>query len=258
MTAKPLIIAHRGASSHAPENTLASFQMAIDAGADGVEFDVRLAKDGVAVVIHDATLKRTGLRSGKVADFTSKQLGKIDVGSWFNAKMPQKASAAFAMQTVPTLAQTLDWMKAAEGLIYIELKTTPQNVAELSKAVCDLIRNSPMLPRIIIKSFRLAVISEVRKYLPDVQTCALFSPSITKFLRRRKHIVAMAQEFGAHQISLHRSLVTRKLIALAGEARIPVTVWTADDPKWIARSGELGIRALITNDPGKLSEARDG
>jgi glycerophosphoryl diester phosphodiesterase len=79
----PLIIAHRGASAVAPENTIAAFRRAIEVGADGVEFDVRLARDGVPVVIHDSTLERTaGLKRG-VSDLTSEELSQIDVGSWF-------------------------------------------------------------------------------------------------------------------------------------------------------------------------------
>jgi len=81
MSRSPLIIAHRGASAHAPENTLAAFLLALEAGADGVEFDVQLAKNGVPAVIHNATLTRTGLRNERVADLTSLQLAKIDVGA---------------------------------------------------------------------------------------------------------------------------------------------------------------------------------
>ncbi len=103
----PLIIAHRGVSAHAPENTLAAIRMAIDAGVDGVEFDVRLASDGVPVVIHDATLNRTGRHKGRVSAFTSNDLCQIDVGSWFNAKCPKLARSAFVGETIPTLWQVL-------------------------------------------------------------------------------------------------------------------------------------------------------
>ena len=91
MTDAPLIIGHRGASAHAPENTLAAFRMAIDAGADGIEFDVQLAKDGVPVVIHDFDLKRTGAYDVRVADLTSAELSGVDAGSWFNAVHPDMA-----------------------------------------------------------------------------------------------------------------------------------------------------------------------
>lgn len=253
----PLIVGHRGASAHAPENTLAAFQMALDVGADGVEFDVQLAKDGVPVVIHDDNLKRTGLRDERVVDLTSKQLGKIDVGSWFNAKYPKRARPEFASETVPTLARVLKLLKSSDGPIYIELKCENTNFKPLAAAVCDLIRSSPILPRMIVKSFRLAAIPEVRCLLPGVQTAALFEPSIMTILRRRKHIIAIAREFGAHQISLHRSLATAKLTALAAQAQMPVTVWTADNPKWIARCQKRGIGALITNDPASQISARN-
>lgn len=256
MSDVPKIIAHRGASAHAPENTLAAFQMALDAGADGVEFDVRLAKDGVPVVIHDATLERTGLRSDNVSDLTSKQLGKIDVGSWFNRKFPNRARPEFANETAPTLVQVLRVLKGTDRLIYIELKCGDADVAPLAEAVCDVIRDSPLLPRIIVKSFKLAAIPAVRHHLPDVQTAALFDRTILGFLRRRKHIIAIAREFGAHQISLHRSLVTPKLVSLAHDAYMPVTIWTVDNSKWLKRCQKLRIGALITNDPGKMIAAR--
>ncbi len=256
MSYTPLIIGHRGDSHYAPENTLAAFRMALEKGANGLEFDVQPAKDGVPVVIHDADLRRTGLRDERVADLTSKQLSKIDIGSWFNKKNPDRANAAYAAETVPTLEQVLALQQKTSGPIYIELKCDESNFKPLVSAVCDLIRTSPMLPRTIVKSFRLAAIPEVRCLLPEVQTAALFEPSIMTVLRRRKHIVAMAREFGAHQISLHYSLATRKLTSLAAEAQMPVTIWTADDPKWIDRCRRRGIGSLITNDPQKLLAAR--
>ena len=256
MKSEPLIIGHRGSSAHAPENTLAAFQMAIDAGADGIEFDVRLAADSVPVVIHDANLRRTGNRLEIVADKTAKQLGKIDVGSWFNSKFPTNSSPTFARQTIPTLAQTLKLFESFDGWFYIELKATDRDFCALATAVCDEIRDSPLLSRIIVKSFKLAAIAEVRHQLPDVETAALFSPKIMDFLRRRRHILAIAHEFGATQISLHKSLITPALMKRANLAGIPVTVWTVDNIKWTNRCRRLGIGALITNDPGAFTARR--
>ena len=256
MTSSPFIIGHRGASSYAPENTLAAFQLAIDAGADGIEFDVQLARDAVPVVIHDATLKRTGLRGESINEMTSNQLGKVDVGSWFNAKYPTRANTAFSRETVPTLTQVLDLCRDFRGLIYIELKVNVPDYISLAAAVCDVIGNSPQLTQMIVKSFRLGAIPEVRHRLPDVQTAALFEPTILDYLRRHKYMIALAREFGAHQISLHHSLVTRKLTAAAAESQMPITIWTADNTKWVAKCQKLGIGALITNDPAKLIAKR--
>ncbi|HEX3100695.1 MAG TPA: glycerophosphodiester phosphodiesterase family protein, partial [Pyrinomonadaceae bacterium] len=158
MSKPPLIIGHRGASAHAPENTLAAFQMAIDAGADGIELDVQLAKDGVPVVIHDATLERTGLRPESVAQLTSKQLAKIEIGSWFNAKYPKRANAAYSREMVPTLVEVLELCRDFGGLIYIELKVNVPDYKSLAVAVCEVIRDSPQLSHMIVKSFKLAAI----------------------------------------------------------------------------------------------------
>ena len=257
MSSLPLIIAHRGASYDAPENTLAAFQMAIDGGAEGVEFDVQLSSDGVPVVIHDPTLERTGSRKERVADLTSDQLATVDVGSWFNQRFRKRANPNFAEETVPTLSMVLELLSRFNGLIYIEIKADSGASRELTKAVCDAIRSSPLLPQIIVKSFKLAVIPEVRCQLPTVKTAALFAPKIMSFLRRRKYIIAVAQEFGADQISLHRSMVTQGLVRRAKEANMSLTIWTADDPKWITRCREAGVGALITNDPRRMIQYRD-
>lgn len=246
---RPLIIAHRGASADAPENTLAAFRAAIDAGADGVEFDVQLAGDGVPVVIHDTDLRRTAGVDRSVVDLNSNQLSKLDVGSWF--------APHFRAETVPTLEQTLHLLRDFKGLVYIELKCELNNVKPLAAAVCGLIGASPLLPQTIVKSFRLAAIPEVRALVPQVQTAALFEPSIMTILRRREYIIAMAREFGADQLSLHHSLATTKLCSLAAAANLPVTVWTVDNAAWLRRSSERSIRALITNQPTKLINQRE-
>lgn len=253
----PLIIGHRGASSYAPENTLAAIKLAVDLGSDGVEFDVQLASDGVPVVIHDDDLRRTGSLSSKVADLSSEELRKVDVGSWFNVKYPKLSNADFVRQTVPTLTQVLDLLEDFHGLIYIELKPTNINFHELTRAVCGVILDSPLLPQIIVKSFHLGVIREIKHHLPKVQTAALFGPGFIRLLWRRKHIVTIARECGADQISLHYSLVTKSFMSFAAAEDLLVTVWTVDDPKWVSQCRDLGIKATITNDPAKLLTYRE-
>jgi len=246
---RPLIIAHRGDSAHAPENTLAAFQMAIDAGAEGVEFDVRLAADGVPVVIHDHNLLRTGSLSAKISQMSSQELSQADVGSWFNRAFPRRARREFAKETVPILKDVLEFLRDFRGLIYVELKAGEMNFQELSAAVCDCVRDSPQLSQMIVASFKVGAITMVRHQLPKVQTAALFAPEIMTYLRRREHIITLAREFGAHQISVHYTLVTPTLARLAADAGMPLTVWTVDDPKWLARRKDLHIKTLITNDP---------
>ena len=257
MTASPLIIAHRGASYDAPENTLAAFRLAVEASAEGVEFDVQLSRDGVPVVIHDATLERTGSRIVRVADLTYKNLSEVDVGTWFNSTHPKRAVADYTKETIPTLAQVLDLLSGFEGLIYVELKASEHDHRELARAVCETMLSSHLLPQMIVKSFKLAVIPEVRCLLPEVKTAALFAPQIMNFLKKRRQIVEIAREFGADQISIHRSMLTRGLMKKACEANMPVTMWTADKPLWLKRCRKLGVRALITNKPAMMIKARE-
>ena len=252
---RPQIIAHRGASGNAPENTLAAFQLAMQHGAEGVEFDVHLAKDGVPVVIHDDDLRRTAMQPVRVADLTSKELAKVDVGSRFNQRHPERANPTFSRETVPTLVKVLDLLKSCSGPIYIELKCDEMNCKSLVTAVCNVIRDSPQLSQMILKSFKLGAIPEVRHLLPFLQTAALFAPEIMLFLRRRENIITLAREFGANQISVHHTLITPRLVKLAAEARMPLTVWTVDDPIWVIRRRNLGIGAVITNYPARMLAA---
>ena len=257
-TSHPLIIAHRGASSRAPENTLAAFRRAIDDGADGVEFDVRLSKDGVPVVIHDATLGRTAGIKKRVADLTAEELSRLDAGSWFNVAHPARARSEFAREGVSSLRTVLETVESSPGPIYVELKCEAErDLSPLIDAVCNEIEQSPFLNRIILKSFRLGVIPQVRAVLPDVRTAALFAPQVMRFLRKEKYLINIARELGADHLSLHKSLVNRKLIRKAEKYGMPVTVWTANSPRWIARATKQGVFAIITNDPLKMLARRD-
>ena len=251
-----MIIAHRGASAAAPENTLAAFRKAIEDGADGIEFDVRLDGDGAAVVFHDSDLKRIAGLDGKLINFPVEDLQKIDAGSWFNRVFPKLADESFSGETIPTLRQVLDLLKDFPGLIYIELKCLKREIEPLAAAVCREIAASPLFPNIIVKSFRLEVIPEIRRRCPGVATAALFAPKIRTILRREKHFLNIAQEFRAEQISLHYSLASRRLMLGAEQRNLPVTVWTVDNTRWIRRANDLGIKALITNKPARLLAKR--
>src|SRR3954471_2723455 len=98
---RPLILGHRGSSALAPENTLAAFKRCIEDGADGFEFDVRLSRDAVPVVIHEASLQRTSGQRLLVSDLTVSELQQIDAGSWFNRQYPERAQASYDRETVP-------------------------------------------------------------------------------------------------------------------------------------------------------------
>ena len=113
---EPLIIGHRGACAVAPENTITAFRSAILAGADGIEFDVRLSRDGLTVVIHDDTLKRTGLIDRPVSELTATELQQVDVGSWFARRSEQNS---FFGERLPLLPQVFDLFSQ---LVQIDVK----------------------------------------------------------------------------------------------------------------------------------------
>ncbi|HEU4932855.1 MAG TPA: glycerophosphodiester phosphodiesterase family protein, partial [Pyrinomonadaceae bacterium] len=165
----PLIIGHRGASAVAPENTMAAFREAIAVGADGIEFDVRLTRDGVPVVIHDRDLRRTGGLPHRVADLNSSELAKIGVGSWF--------ARSFANETVPSLAELFTLFQSNNSTLYLEMKCdSPNEYAPLAEACCRMIDDYDFKERVIIECFQLPALREINS---DIKTVALFEPSIS-------------------------------------------------------------------------------
>jgi glycerophosphoryl diester phosphodiesterase len=254
----PLIIAHRGASALAPENTLAAFKKAIEVGADGVELDVRLSKDGVPVVIHDATLLRTTGVNERVADLTAEQLSRLDAGTWFNAAYPARARPEFAAEGVASLRSVLQLLEMIEGPVYIEVKSeTGEDVSPVVDAVCREIAESPLLKKVIVESFHLGAIPRMRAVLPGVQTAALFAPKFLRLVRKEKYLINIARELGADHLSLHNALVSRQLARKAERYGMPVTVWTVNTARWLSRAAKHGLYAVITDDPSKLVTSRE-
>ncbi len=252
----PLIIAHRGASAVAPENTLAAFQRAIEEGADGLEFDVRLAKDGVPIVFHDAQLRRIANRNVSVIKFTAEELQTLDVGSWFNLKYPKKANEKFSRETIPTLEQFLSFLGDYRGLLYLELKCKEAEISTLVKNVTEIVKKSKLFPNIIIKSFKLKAVTETNKILPEVRTAALFAPEVMTILRKQIRLIEKARECHADELSLHFSLATHKIVKRAEKQGMPTIIWTADHPVWVKRASEIGLKAIITNNPARLLAKR--
>lgn len=252
-----MIIAHRGASAFAPENTFAAFSRAIADGADGIEFDVRLAKNGVPVVFHDSTLDRIGLQQGLIDELSVSELQKIDIGSWFNQRNASLSDRSFTAERIPTLIDLLAYLKDYKGLIYVELKCRKGEIAPLVKAVCELIGKSNLLPQIIVKCFKLRAIALTKVLLPNAYTASLFAPKVLNMFRKKKHILTEAEDCLADEISLHYSLATKKLVSRAHRQGLPTTIWTADNPRWVRRATKLGINAVITNNPASLLAERD-
>lgn len=251
-SARPLIIGHRGAAAVAPENTLVSFTRAFADGADGIEFDVRLTRDHIPVVIHDATLKRTAARTGFVAALSAAELSTTDVGSWFNRRFPVHARAEYAHATVPTLAQALELPKPAGGVLYVELKCEPGEAHALAARVVETVHEHGVDGACVIESFTLAAVAQVHRLAPHLRAAALFDRGVAHPLPSFRAILARARACGAHELALHHTLANARTIAAAHKAGFPVVVWTVDNPARVGRYRALGVRALITNDPARM------
>jgi glycerophosphoryl diester phosphodiesterase len=259
MSEPPLIIGHRGASAIAPENTLAAFARAIQDGADGIEFDVQLSRDGVPVVIHDATLDRTGLIPGVVSELSSDVLRETDVGSWFG-KQSRNANADFTGEKLPSLQQVFEYFADSDALLYVEIKSTGGYADELAAQVVRAIQAHTISQQVVVSSFDLSLVQAVKTIDSTIRTAALFEPRISapSTLLRKLKLVQVAKDIAADEICLHHSLASSRLITEAKRCELDVVVWTVDDPKWLERAGSQTVKALITNDPAGMLRHRRG
>lgn len=223
---RPLIIGHRGASAVAPENTIAAFEAAIEAGADGIEFDVRLASDSVPVVIHDETLYRTHRVRQRIADSSVNQLNEFDV---------------------PSLAQVFELFSSNNLLLYLEMKGKE---TQLAVECCGLVDQYRLKERVIFECFEHSALQTIKNIDSTLRTAALFQPPSSFIVKR-------ALGIEANEIALHHRLTNKRNVERARLADLNVVTWTVDDPAWIKRAQELGIHALITNDPAALIAARN-
>jgi glycerophosphoryl diester phosphodiesterase len=247
----PLIIGHRGASARAPENTHAAFELAFHWGADGIEFDVRLARDGVPVVIHDASLLRTALLERMVEEFDSTTLAKFYAGEWYNVKNPDRAVEGFERETIPTLSEVLE--KYGERYLYVEMKCEePTLRAELAGAVVHLIREHKLGERLVVKSFEHDALVEVKRLAPEIRTAALFGRSWPRPFIPAAKIIAEAEACGADEISLHRSLLRKATVEAARRRGFEVVVWTVNSSFLLRRATALDVRAVITDNPSQI------
>jgi glycerophosphoryl diester phosphodiesterase len=248
----PLIIGHRGAAACAPENTLISFERAFCDGADGIEFDVRLARDRAAVVIHDATLSRTGRREETVAALTSEELSSVDVGTWFNLRHPSGARQEYTGVSVPTLAEVFERFGASRGLLYVEMKCGPNDSRALAAEVARLVRLYSLFDRVVVESFHHDAIAEIKRIDASLRTAALFEPKGTRPFPSIRKMIERALYVRADELALHRLLATRRNVAEAHVAGLPTVVWTVDNPAWVERAITYGVHAVITNDPARM------
>lgn len=240
---RPLIIAHRGASAYAPENTTAAIELSWEMNADGAEFDIYTARDNTVVAIHDTDTSR--VTDGKIvktiAETDSADLCGIDVGTWKDKK--------FSGICIPTLDQVFENIPPGK-LMVIEIKDKPETVAHTAAAIR---RTGKSMDQFIIISFKMEVCDEARKLLPEIPVYWLDSPKKPKPGEKMKPFTNKVIEEGlAHNlpgINLNYKGVTEQLVKDAHAAGLKLLVWTVDEPDDIRRMAEWGVDAITTNKP---------
>jgi glycerophosphoryl diester phosphodiesterase len=231
----PLIIGHRGASAVAPENTMTAFREAIAAGSDGIEFDVRLSRDGVPVIIHDNSLRRTTGLPHRIADLTWPELEALNV-------------------EVPGLEQLFTLFETNNSMLFLEMKCdSPSEHRPLAEACCKLIDEHSFKGRVFIECFDSRALEVVKTIDSGIKTATLFHSALsTPSVLLDQRIIDQTTAIGASAVALHHRLARERLVQKAKDAGLHVAVWTVDDPAWIEHARAIGVDALITNDPAAM------
>ncbi|MFI6081805.1 glycerophosphodiester phosphodiesterase [Streptomyces sp. NPDC051217] len=255
--ADPLVIAHRGASAYAPENTLAAVDKAEELGIDWVENDVQRTKDGQLVVLHDTDLKRTtdveqvfpDRAPWNVKEFTAAEVARLDAGSWFGAE--------WAGARVPTLKQYLDTVEDNRQKLLLEIKA-PELYPGIEKDILRVLRAEGWLDRshvrdkLVIQSFGADSVKAVHEQRPDVTTGFLGTPAVADLPSYAKF---------TDQINPTHSTLTAEYVAAvhrlkgAHGKRLQVSTWTVNDAAGALRVAGFGVDGIITNNPDVVRDA---
>ena len=239
------IVAHRGASYLAPENTKASAELAWEKDTDGVEIDVYLSKDQRIVVRHDKTTKRTSGVDLKVAEATSEELRQLDVGSWKDTK--------YTGEKVPFIEEIIETIPPGKRL-FVEIKCGPEIVPILKNTLME----SGKMGQFVIIAFNLEVATQAKKALPEVPVYWLVSTKKDKETKQKlphdPKWLQIAQDRGLDGLDVHYAGVTPEFMQAVKESGQKLYVWTVDDPVEAKRLVDLGVAGITTNRPGWLRE----
>jgi glycerophosphoryl diester phosphodiesterase len=264
-SSRPLVYAHRGGAALRPENTIASFDYGLSLGADGLEFDVRLSRDGVVVIHHDGTVDRTTGGTGPVSALTADELGMLDAAYWFrptsetgrtpeggkHAEQSKAAGTEFPFRGqgfgVPRLRDVLERYPGVP--LIIELKV---NHAELARRTIDDVRAAGAVDRVSFGSFGWRVLHVAREYEPRIATgasqeearWALYRSWIRWPLGRPSY-----REFQVPERSGSTTIISPRFVRYAHRAGLPVKVWTVDEEADMRRLIRWGVDGLISDRP---------
>ncbi len=237
-----IIFAHRGASKQAPENTLPAFDLGYKQGADGIETDVQLTKDGIPVLIHDETVNRTTDGMGYVKDLTYQELLKFDAGSW--------KSPVYADSKIPTLDNLLEWNRNKQLKLNIELKNNIVSYPHIEKIVTEKLKEFDMIDKTVISSFNHNSIAKLNELDEKVDYALLTS-------KRSKDLIPFCEKINAKGIHIRYRLLSNRLITNAKEKNLYVAVYTVNNPVTISKVFRLGCHALFTDVPKLALQLKD-
>jgi glycerophosphoryl diester phosphodiesterase len=244
----PRIVAHRGASHDAPENTLAAMRLAWEQQADAIEADFFLTRDGHIVCIHDDTTKRTAGVELRIADATLAELSQLDVGSWKDQK--------WSLERIPTIQQVLRVIPKGK-LIYVEVKCGPEIVPALTRALAE---SGLSDEQVMVISFRHEVILEVERRLPKLKTLWLVSYHKDDETQRWEPgvdtVLATLRKCKADGLGTqaNREVVDAEFVRKLRSGGFEFHVWTVDEPDTARHFVSLGVDAIITNRPGFIRD----
>lgn len=236
------IFAHRGASAYAPENTVEAFALAMEQGADGIELDVQMTKDGQVVVIHDETIDRVSDGTGAVRDYTLEELKKFH----FSNHMENYENAV-----IPTLKEVLDLIKSSSMLLNIELKTGIYWYPNLEEKTMELVKESGMEDRVIYSSFNHYSIKKILELNPHAECAFLYSDVILNVDKYAKN----AGVCGLHPSVYHLKMA--EFLKEYQESGLKVRVWTVNKKEDMEKFIKADLEAVITNYPDKALEIRN-
>jgi glycerophosphoryl diester phosphodiesterase len=253
-TPRPLVFAHRGGCDLGPENTLAAFDLGVAAGADGIECDVHLSRDGVAVVCHDETLDRTTDARGPIDALTADELARIDAGARF---VDARGGRPFSGQGigVPTLRQLLE--RYPDRRVIIEMKV---DSAEMGRTVAADVRAAGAVDRVCAAGFGLTSLRAARAALPEMASSGSHPEVRLALYRSWAGWPVRRPAFGGYQVPEYAGrlrVVSPRFVRHAHAAGLRVQVWTVDAEADMRRLLDWEVDGLISNRPDVAVAVRD-
>ncbi|OPZ40788.1 MAG: Glycerophosphoryl diester phosphodiesterase [Synergistetes bacterium ADurb.BinA166] len=232
------VFGHRGASGHAPENTLPAFELAVEQGCHGLEFDVQLTRDGVAAVIHDWTVDRTTNGSGEVRGMDYSDIRSLDAGSWFDPK--------FAGTHVPRLEELFERLPK-DMTLNVEMKSRPDDRPGLEELVASLVSKYGAAERTIVSSFNHKSLKMLHKIAPHLKKGLLYEGVlISPLTYGGRHALGLRSLHPCHDY------VEPAVVKRAQDSGIKVACWTVNTAERALELERMGVDIVITNYPDRL------